>query len=217
MVVFSGLLWGMVRNRDATTCTPSVERRSTSTSLLERVKAKDPEAWERLVELYAPLIYGWCRQCSLGTEDAADIGQEVFAAVAMKLEGFRRDRPDASFRGWLWTITRNKIRDLFRRRKGEADAQGGTEAQQRLAQVPDELPESTATGPLTDNRLELRVAELVRAAVEERSWQAFWLVAVDGQDRAAAAESLGMTVQAVYAAIYRIRRKIRQELDGLVG
>ena len=188
---------------------------STSSSLLERVKARDPDAWGRLIDLYTPLIYAWCRQCGLQAEDAADIGQEVFSAVAANPEGFRRDVPGASFRGWLWTITRNKVRDYFRRQKGKAQGQGGTEFQQRLAQVPEHEPESTATGPVPDNRIELRAVELARSGVEERTWQAFWLVTVDGQEPAVVAESLGITVQAVYGAIYRVRRRIRQELDGL--
>jgi RNA polymerase sigma-70 factor (ECF subfamily) len=196
--------------------TATYRQGSASSSLLERVKARDPEAWRRLIELYTPLIYGWCRQCGLQAEDVADIGQEVFAAVAANQEGFRRDVPGASFRGWLWTITRNKVRDYFRRQKGKAHAQGGTEAQQRLAQVPEHGPESTATGVARDNRIELRAVELARAGVEERTWQAFWLVTVDGKEPAVAAESLGITVQAVYGAIYRVRRRIRQELDGLV-
>ena len=126
--------------------TASYQQGSASGSLLERLKARDPEAWQRLIDLYTPLIYGWCRQCGLQAEDLADIGQEVFAAVASNKEGFRRDVPGASFRGWLWTITRNKVRDYFRRQKGKAQAQGGTAFQQRLAQVPEDEPESTATG-----------------------------------------------------------------------
>ena len=96
----------------------SAEPGSTSSSLLERLKARDPEAWRRLIELYTPLIYGWCRQCGLQAEDVADIGQEVFSAVAANQEGFRRDAPGASFRGWLWTITTEQGPRLFPPPKG---------------------------------------------------------------------------------------------------
>jgi RNA polymerase sigma-70 factor (ECF subfamily) len=188
----------------------------TSSSLLERVKARDPEAWRRLIALYTPLIYGWCRRCGLQAEDAADIGQEVFAVVAGNPDGFRREGPNASFRGWLWTVTRNKVRDFFRRQKGKAHAQGGTVAQERLAAVPEHEPVSTVAGAACDNRFELRAIELARSGVEERTWQAFWQVTVEDKEPAAVAELLGLTIQAVYAAIYRVRRKIRQELDGLV-
>ena len=189
---------------------------SASSSLLKGVKARDQQAWRRLIDLYTPLIYGWCRQCGLQAEDAADIGQEVFTAVAANQEGFRRDVPGATFRGWLWTITRNKVRDFFRRQKAKAHAQGGDEVQKWLAKVPEHEPESTASGPMGDNRIELRAVELARCGVEEQTWQAFWQVTVEDKAPAAVAEVLGITTQAVYGAIYRVRRKIRQELEGLV-
>ncbi len=206
----------MVDNVTSSEGAGSAASSSTSSSLLERVKARDPEAWRRLVALYTPLIYGWCRQCGLQAEDAADIGQEVFSAVAGNREGFRRDGPHASFRGWLWTVTRNKVRDYSRRQKGKALAQGGTDAQQRLAEVPEHEPESTIAGATPDNRLELRAVDLARCGVEERTWQAFWLVTVEGKEPAVVAESLRTTIQAVYGAIHRVRRRIRQEFDGLV-
>ncbi len=206
----------MVYNANSSEWASSAAASSTSISLLERVKARDPEAWRRLIALYTPLIYGWCRQCGLQAEDAADIGQEVFSAVAGNRDSFHRDGPHASFRGWLWTITKNKVRDYFRRQKGKALAEGGTEAHQWLAQVPEAEPDSTAAGAAPDNRLELRAVELARSGVEERTWRAFWLVTVEGQDPTTVAQSLGVTIQTVYGAIYRVRRKIRQELDGLI-
>ena len=132
-------------------------------------------------------------------------------------DGFRRDAPGASFRGWLWTDHQEQGPRLFPPPEGQGQRQGGTDAQQWLAQVPEQEPGSTVSGAADDNRIELRAVELARAGVEERTWQAFWLVAVEGKEPALAAESLGITVQAVYGAIYRVRRKIRQELDGLAG
>src|ERR1043166_3893337 len=87
----------------------------TSPSLLLRVQANDQIAWTRLVDLYAPLVYHWCRRAQLGPEDTGDVFQETFRAVSQHIHAFRRDRPGDSFRGWLRTITQNKIRDHFRR------------------------------------------------------------------------------------------------------
>jgi RNA polymerase sigma-70 factor, ECF subfamily len=205
-------------HRDKTSSTSERAAESTSTSLLGRAKAGEDQAWHRLVDLYTPLIYEWCRRHGLRAEDANDVAQEVFVAVARSIEGFRRDRPNDSFRGWLWTITRNKIRDHFRNRKGQPDAQGGTDAQMRWAEVPEQPPDashSSLPGGAGDS-LERRAVELVHASVEERTWQAFWRVAVEGKEVAAVARELGISVQAVYDAKYRIRRRIRQELDGLI-
>ena len=43
----------------------SSDSSSTSTSLLRRVRANQAEAWARLVDLYGPLVWHWCRQSDL--------------------------------------------------------------------------------------------------------------------------------------------------------
>ena len=105
-------------------------------ALLERVKADDAAAWDRLVDLYAPLVYRWCRRCDLPEQDTADVFQDVFQAVATHIAGFRKEKEGDTFRGWLRTITRNKVRDHFRKLGREPAGEGGTEAQIRLSELP---------------------------------------------------------------------------------
>jgi len=64
----------------------------TSSSLIDRVKAGEAGAWDRLVSLYAPLLYHWCRRWKLQEEDLADVFQEVFKTVLLHIGEFRRDR-----------------------------------------------------------------------------------------------------------------------------
>ncbi len=99
---------------------------ATSRGLLERVKVDDAAAWHRLVDLYAPLVYRWCRGFGLPEPDAADVFQDVFQAVASSIACFRKEKEGDTFRGWLRTITRNKIRDHFRIRGREPAGEGGT-------------------------------------------------------------------------------------------
>jgi len=182
------------------------------------VKARDPEAWRQLVRIYGPLVYAWCQQCGLQAEDAADIVQEVFGSVASSVSEFRRERPGDSFRGWLWTITRNKIRDHFRALQGRAQARGGTTAQQRLAELPERPPEESETDRSRTDELtpEYRAFEAIRAEFEDRTWEAFRRTAVDGLPAAEVAAELGMTPEAVYKAKSRVLRRIRQELGGML-
>lgn len=188
---------------------------STSTSLLQRVKLQEPEAWRRLAELYGPLVYRWCRQSGLQGEDAADVVQEVFIAVATGIAGFRGQRVKGSFRAWLRTVTRNKVYDHFRGLRGEAEAEGGTTAQEKLAQVPEPIEFSDDTPREAEHAFWRRAVEFVRAEFEDRTWQAFWQVAVDGRSPADVAEALEMTVDAVYQAKSRVLRRLRQELSDL--
>jgi RNA polymerase sigma-70 factor (ECF subfamily) len=117
---------------------------STSTSLIARLRANDRDGWVCLANLYGPLVYGWCRRRGLQAEDAADVAQEVFRAVARHIQDFKAtpQTPSGSFRGWLWTITRNKILDHHRRAQRRPEALGGSAAQERMMQIPEALDDS---------------------------------------------------------------------------
>src|SRR5580704_88537 len=109
---------------------------ATSRSLLARVQADEPSAWERLVQLYAPLVLHWCRRSRLQEQDVADIFQDVFQAVVAHVAGFHKEREGDTFRGWLRRITQNKLRDHFRKLGRDVQGVGGSSARDRLAQLP---------------------------------------------------------------------------------
>ncbi|MBX9581495.1 MAG: sigma-70 family RNA polymerase sigma factor [Gemmataceae bacterium] len=184
----------------------------TSRGLLDRARGHDPAAWERLVSLYAPLVFHWCRRWGLRDDDAADVFQEVFQAVAARLGGFRRDPAGGTFRGWLRTIARNKVNDLFRRRRHEFPGAGGSEAQARLLQVPGPVPPDDAPPDAGVPALLRRALELIRGEFEPRTWQAFWRTAVDGRSPKDVADELGMSGGAVRVAKSRVLHRLREVL-----
>lgn len=187
---------------------------TTSRSLLERVRRDEPEAWDRLVALYAPLVFQWCRSGGLREQDAADIFQEVFQAVAVHIGGFRKERAGDTFRGWLRTITRNKVHDYFRRRGREPEGVGGSEAQAQLAELP--APQASEDSSLAEETgehgLMVRALELVRADFAERTWQAFWRTAIEGRSAPEVAAELSMSAGAVRVAKSRVLQRLREEL-----
>ena len=191
---------------------------STASSLLVRVRARSPEAWQRLTDLYGPLVYHWCRSRGLQPADAADVFQEVFAAVARSVGRYLHERNGGTFRGWLWTITRNKIRDHHRAQAQRITATGGTHAQQRLAEVPEPTEESSGvTDPNETANLFHRTLDLVRGEFEERTWRAFWRATVDGDATAEIAADLGLPPHAVRQAQSRVVRRLRHELRYVNG
>lgn len=186
-------------------------RSSTSVSLLQRVQQDDSMAWQRLVELYGPLVYSWCRRAELSADDAADVVQEVFCTVARKIGEFRRDRPDGTFRGWLHSITRSRITDHHRRSTRQPNVLGGTLGQAIL--------DATATAETDDCPISAEVHGLFHRALEfiqnefcEQTWQAFWRTTVDAIPSSAVAEELQMSPGAVRQAKYRVLHRVRQEL-----
>jgi RNA polymerase sigma-70 factor (ECF subfamily) len=187
----------------------------TSLTLLQRVQNRDQDAWRRLVHLYQPLVVRWCSHWGVRGLDADDVGQEVFQAVAVGLDNFRRDRAGDTFRGWLRGITRNKLLDFFRRRENQPQALGGTDAHRRLQEVAEQpLPEDSADDL---GGLYRRALELVRGEFEDKTWQAFWRVAIDGQTPAEIAADLGVTPAAVRKAKSRVLLRLRQELGDLIS
>ncbi len=110
---------------------------STSHSLLARLRNEEDHAWNELVVLYGPLVHCWCRNSPISEQEISDIVQEVFRAVWTNIDRFRTDRAGDTFRGWLRTITRNKIADFYRREGQSPAAFGGTDAQLRFMAVPD--------------------------------------------------------------------------------
>jgi RNA polymerase sigma-70 factor (ECF subfamily) len=186
---------------------------STSKGLLEQVKRGEPDAWRRLVKLYGPMVLGWCQQAQLQSNDAADIVQEVFASVSVNVPAFRHDRASDTFRGWLWTITRNKLRDHLRRRECRPQALGGTDAVERFQQIPDALPDVAASGDR--GGLMHRALDLIRPEFEDRTWEAFWRTTADGQSTSHVAAELSLTPGAVRQAKYRVLKRLRAELEDL--
>jgi RNA polymerase sigma-70 factor (ECF subfamily) len=189
----------------------------TSLTLLQRARANDQEAWQRLTRLYAPLIGYWCQQRGVRGTDAEDVCQDVFQAVAAGLAGFRRDRPGDTFRGWLRGITRNKLLDYYRRRNHVPEAQGGTDANRQLQQVPDPEPADADDPPDQLSGLYHRALELVRSEFEERTWQAFWRAAVDGHTPADIAADMGVSAAAVRKAKSRVLRRLKEEVGDIIA
>jgi RNA polymerase sigma-70 factor, ECF subfamily len=189
----------------------------TSPSLLLRVQANDGDAWTRLVDLYAPLVYHWCRRAQLSPEDTADVFQETFRSVAAKIHDFRRDRQGDTFRGWLRTIAQNKIRDHFRKVRDEPRASGGTDANVYLHAHPDPISlEADESEQKIVHQVLHRTLETIRGEFEPRTWKAFWSVQIDGKTTGDVGVELGMTAAAVRKARLRVLARLREELGELL-
>jgi RNA polymerase sigma-70 factor (ECF subfamily) len=178
--------------------------------------AREPDAWERLVGLYSPLVHHWCRQGGIAEHEIADVTQEVFAAVASSLAQFRSDQPGTTFRGWMRGITRHKLLNHARARV--APAVGGTEAQINLQQIPAPAAESELSeSPAEVSELYQRALRLVQHQVEDRTWTAFWRATVESRATADVATELGITPNAVRLAKSHVLRRLREEMGDLIA
>jgi RNA polymerase sigma factor (sigma-70 family) len=85
--------------------------------LVMRARKGDSDAWDALVERFAPLIWSICRQYQLEPADANDVGQYVWLRLVDQLAAVREP---AALAGWLATTTRREclqFRQTARRRQ----------------------------------------------------------------------------------------------------
>ena len=89
----------------------------TPPSLLIRLcDARDAGSWRRFFEQYWRLIFSFARKCGLQPTDAQDVVQEVVTELFRAMPRFEYDRSRGTFRGWLRTITQNKVADHLARK-----------------------------------------------------------------------------------------------------
>jgi RNA polymerase sigma factor (sigma-70 family) len=111
--------------------------------LVARARIGDNDAWDQLVERYAPLLWSICGDYGLSHPDAADVCQRVWMYLVEQLPAIRR--PEA-LPGWLVTTTRREcVRLLGAARRcspledpldaagaGQAEGQEGTAVDRAL-------------------------------------------------------------------------------------
>ena len=190
----------------------------TSLSLLDRVRNQsDQDSWQRLVELYTPMIRGWLRRHGKMDQDTDDLVQEVLAVVVRKVPQFRREPRTGAFRKWLRTITVNCLRDSWKSQRKRPVASGDSGFLEMLNQLED--PESSLSQIWEqehDQHVTQQLLEMIRPEFAAKTWQAFRSVALDGKPAAEVAAELGLSINAVFIAKSRVLTRLRQEGRGLI-
>jgi RNA polymerase sigma-70 factor (ECF subfamily) len=182
----------------------------TRPSLLIRLRDfQDGQAWAEVVDVYAPLVYGYVRKRGLQDADAADLTQACLRQVAARVGSLEYDPKRGTFRGWLFTIVRNKLRDFQARPHCLHQGSGDSRIQQLLESQSAPEPDETEWDQEYRRGLLAWAAERVRPLVRESTWKAFWQTAVEGRVANVVAQELGLTVAAVYLAKSRIMARLR--------
>lgn len=185
---------------------------TTPPSLLERVRRPDDQrSWKQFVDLYTPLIYVWAGRMGLQASDAADVVQDVFVTLLRAMPEFRYET-GGSFRAWLRTVVVNHWRDRCRRQA--AALPGGQAIRPEDLPAPDNA--EAAWEEEYRRHLVARALELMQLDFQPSTWQACWQVVVEGRAPVDVARGLGVSVATVYTARFRVLRRLRQELQGML-
>lgn len=192
--------------------------RETSVSLLER--ARDPadrDAWNRLVELYAPLLGGWLRRHGAPRPDIDDLVQDVLVVLMRRLPEFRHNGRAGAFRHWLRSVMVHSLRRSARARRRHPDASAAADLTPMLDQLEDA---GSHLSRLWDREHDLHVARRLLAWVEPEvrpdTWRAFWRQVLEGASAAAVAAELGISPNAALIAKSRVLKRLREHGVGFI-
>jgi RNA polymerase sigma factor (sigma-70 family) len=187
---------------------------TTRTSLLLRLRdPHDDGAWRAFIDLYAPLVYGYARKQGLQDADAADLCQDVLAAVAGSIGRLDYDPSRGSFRNWLFTLVRRKLANWWTAQGQQTPGSGDTVTQQLLAQCVEPGSAEQQWESEWEQQVFSWACERVHPTVSEATWQAFWRTAVAGQPGTQVAEELGLSVGAVYVARSRVLARLKEQVQ----
>ncbi len=187
-------------------------------SLLERLRVKpDEQSWKRLVDLYTPLLYNWLRQAGVEGADADDLLQEVFTTLVREIGTFEHSQRSGAFRRWLRGILLNRLRGFLRGKQTRPQPAADANAQAVLDSLEDPTSELNRLWDRQHDTFILRrLLELIEPEFAASTWKAFRLQVIDNLPPAKVADSLGLSLDAVYTAKSRVLRRLRREIDGLM-
>jgi RNA polymerase sigma-70 factor (ECF subfamily) len=185
----------------------------TRSSLLIRLKdADDIAAWEEFSQLYGQVIYRVALTAGFQAVDAEDLVQEVFLSVSLSLNQWLTREDRGKFRAWLIRIARNEAIDRMRQRTKKSLGQGGSVAEQLLAQLPDRADFSVSLDLEYQRTLFRWAAMRVKQEVTEQVWQAFWMTSIEAVPINQADENIQTTVGNIYVARSRVIARIKNHI-----
>lgn len=188
---------------------------TTSASLIYRLRDGDNHAaWRKFVDLYTPLLFYWAKRAGLAEDDAADLVQDVFALLLVKLPEFEYQPQNQAgrFRAWLRTVTLNKWRERCRKKQSEPLSPADPRWEELTA--PDDAENFWREE--YDQFLMAQALKIMQAEFQPTSWKACWETTVNGRKAADVAAELGISEGAVFVAKSRVLRKLRDELAGFL-
>ncbi len=172
-------------------------------TLVREAQAGDEPAFERLVRLYYGRVHRWALAKTGDGDDADDVAQEALLRMHRGLANFDGR---SHFTTWMYQVTRSAAADLHRRHS----------RRRRLkAQIESHTARDAVQGPQEESLDRRRVADLVKAFLEElseRQREVFDLVDLQGLGSTEVGAMLGMEPVTVRSHLLRARRAIRARI-----
>ena len=185
---------------------------TTRRSLLLRIKdSNDQDAWAQFVDIYGPLVFRFGIKKGLQEADASDMAQEVMQRVSGSIKKFEYDPSIGRFRSWLFLISNQSISNLIKKKVRQPIGSGDTAVNHALWQIPTKEEESLWESDYRQQLLDWAISR-IKIDFAEKTWLAFMGTAIENRDAKEVAESLDMSVGAVYIARSRIMKCLKEKV-----
>lgn len=187
----------------------------TRASLLLRIRdPNDCESWNEFANIYRPAIIRTAKIKGLQNADAEDLAQQVLISVANSIKTWEPDSARASFRTWLYRVTRNAVVNALTRRKPDVAA-GNSKVNALLNESPDVRDGSEQLSIEIRRETFRYAANEIRDEFQNATWNAFWMTAVEGLSIEQAAMELSKSRGSIYAARSRVMKRLKEMVQGI--
>ena len=173
------------------------------------------ESWPIFVEKYGRMMYRWSLRWGANPADAEEIVQETLVLIYQKIGSFKT-YGTGTFRVWLKKVAYRCWLGMIRARKVAGDGRPDP------AQLSHTLWQMATAGARHDLMAEFdrlahqEIMDLASFRTQNRvtaqSWQCFQLTYVEHLSGQEAARRLGLTKNAVFVAVCRVRKTLREEI-----
>lgn len=194
---------------------------ATRGTLLARLKNwDDADSWQDFSRTYERLILGVARKSGLSEMECEDVLQEVLLSVAKTIDGFESNPKRGTFKSWLLNLTRWRITDQLRKRRGlpplapASAADRNADDTPTIDRVPD--PAAAALDDAWEQEWKLSIMEAaiecLRRRVKPKHFQIFDLYNLRHWTPHQVARELGVTRVQVYLVHHRLTRLLKEEV-----
>lgn len=182
-----------------------------SSSIIQRLRIKDQEAWDTFCQLYTPFFNYWLQRWQVPKDDRPDLIQEALTRVSSNIDRFDRSSRGGTFRGWLRVIIHNLTRTYYSSKKKRLERFGAMQAfEDYMVEVHDQ-PDQGEAQVLYNEALRIISNEFNKSTLE-----VFTEVFQNERHPKDVAKDFGLTVGSVYQIKYRVTKRLRERLQDLI-
>lgn len=192
-----------------------------STHFIGRLRARDPQAWFELWEIFGPILRAQIARWGkgrIGAETVQDLSQETLAALSQAIDSHDPDR-GVRFSTWLLAIAKYTLSDEFDRRMAQKRGSGKKPLDLEAAAGASSeglSPDQTYSQLVFGAKVEAAI-RMVERESDFVDFSVYRMRVLEGQSGKAVAEGLGCSEATVSRRLARVRDLLRERLGEVIG